>query len=252
MLMAAHTHRACPFVAAHYFDTGKVATVTAHENLSLTKSYLQSSSINLSDKNLGPSPILMLGAVLSTPSSAAVTSVDLSDNLISGSEYNYGDKSEGVKTFDADVTGIEALATIKVETLIMRECALGPKAITALSSTLSTAAVTSVDLSGNKIGGEGGTALVSALPSSNIKTLKIGKSFEIAIDEYDGTALDCSKQDFGPGEVIVVSWWLSTPATAAVTSVDISGNMPVDRISKDNDGGAMATGQRHVCVDNSL
>ena len=140
MLMAAHTHRACPFVAAHYFDTGKVATVTAHKNLSLTKSYLQSSSINLSDKNLGPSPILMLGAVLSTPSSAAVTSVDLS---------------------------------------------------------------------GNKIGGEGGTALVSALPSSNIKTLKIGKSFEIAIDEYDGTALDCSKQDFGPGEVIVVSWWLS-------------------------------------------
>ena len=82
MLMAAHTHRACPFVAAHYFDTGKVATVTAHKNLSLTKSYLQSSSINLSDKNLGPSPILMLGAVLSTPSSAAVERVNVLGNQL--------------------------------------------------------------------------------------------------------------------------------------------------------------------------
>ena len=54
--------------------------------------------------------------------------------------------------------------------------------------------------------------------------LKMGKSFQISTEKCDETALDCSKQDFGPGEVIVLSWWLSTEVTAGLEVVDISGN----------------------------
>ena len=231
MLMAAHTHRACPCVAARYFDTGKVATVTAHENLSLTKSYLQSSSINLSDKNLGPSPILMLGAVLSTPSSAAVTSVDLSENDISGSTHTDKGFPDDKVTFDTDLSGFEllckALSSAPITTIKMSDCDFGPKAISTLSTqvTWSTAAVESVDISGNEqMGAEAGAMLAKVMPDSNIKSFKFGKSAEISTEKCEATALDFSSQNFGPGEVIVISWWLSTPATAAVTSVDLSGN----------------------------
>ena len=54
---------------------------------------------------------------------------------------------KGVETYDTDVSGIEALATIKVNSLIMRSCELGPKAVTALSSILATAGVEAVDVS---------------------------------------------------------------------------------------------------------
>ena len=82
--------------------------------------------------------------------------VDISENLISGTKYKpkYGDA--GTKThnggvdYDTDVSGIEALSTIKVSSLIMRSCELGPKAVTALSSILATAGVEAVDLSHNR------------------------------------------------------------------------------------------------------
>ena len=141
MLMAAHTHRTCPCVAARYFDTGKVATVTAHENLSLTKSYLQSSSINLSDKNLGPSPILMLGAVLSTQSSAAVTSVDLSGNFITGarpvtSQEEYD--AHGDFMPESEYAGLEqlckAISSSAIKDLNISNNHLGPKSMSTLST----------------------------------------------------------------------------------------------------------------------
>ena len=40
--------------------------------------------------------------------------------------------------YDLDVSGIEALGAITVKSLIMKECALGPRAITALATALST------------------------------------------------------------------------------------------------------------------
>ena len=89
---------------------------------------------------------------------------------------------------------------------------LNPKAITKLASTLATAGVEAVDISENPIGGEGGTALVKAIPSSSLKAIKIGTSFTVTIDECSTSALDCSNQKLGPGQdlVVVLSWWLST------------------------------------------
>ena len=75
--------------------------------------------------------------------------VDISENLISGTKFKNG-QGYGEKTYDADVSGIEALNIIKVKSLIMRNCELGPKAITVLSSTWATAGVQAVDLSNNR------------------------------------------------------------------------------------------------------
>ena len=50
----------------------------------------------------------------------------------------------------------------------------------------------------------------------------------VATTVIDSTAttLDCSEQEFGPGEVLVIvlSWWLSTKITGLVEELDISGN----------------------------
>ena len=79
-----------------------------------------------------------------------VTRVDLSGNLVSGSKYKYARQPDlGVETYDTDVSGIEALSAIKVKSLIMRSCELGPKAVTALSSSAATAGVEAMDLSNN-------------------------------------------------------------------------------------------------------
>ena len=81
-----------------------------------------------------------------------------------------------------------------------------------MASIISTAGVVEMDISENPIGGEGGTALVKAIPSSSLKAIKIGTSFTVTIDKCDTSALDCSNQKLGPGQhlVVVLSWWLST------------------------------------------
>ena len=94
-----------------------------------------------------------------------------------------------------------------------------------LLSAVAASSVTHVDVTRCGMGSEGGKSLVGVLPSSSIKSLKIGRSFEISTEKYEETAVDCSKQDFGPGEVIVLSWWLSTEATAGMAVVDISENL---------------------------
>ena len=76
--------------------------------------------------------------------------VGISEGLISGLQY-----SDGSGENDRDLSGVEALGAIKVKSLAMHKCGLGPKAISvmALPSRLSKA-VAQVDTNGNKIGSE--------------------------------------------------------------------------------------------------
>ena len=79
----------------------------------------------------------------------------------------------------------------------------------------------------NKIGPEGGTALVEAIKTSNLEYISIGKDLTLPIKgELDSPTLDASDQDIDPGYVIILAWWLTTPAgAAAVAHISISGNM---------------------------
>ena len=126
------------------------------------------------------------------------------------------------------VLGPKSTELVSSPSLDLSNQNLGPAEVIVVAGWLSTeaaAGLVRVDISGNSIGSDGGKALISVLPSSSIKSLKIGRSFEISTEKYEETAVDCSKQDFGPGEVIVLSWWLSTEVTAGVAEVDLSGNL---------------------------
>merc|ERR1712070_139081 len=116
-------------------------------------------SVNLAENVFGPKAISTLSTRV-TWSTAAVTSVDLSGNAISGTTHSKGKGRYGDKvTFDADMSGLEllckALSSARITTIKMSDCEFGPKAVSTLSTqvTWSTAAVTSVDLSGNRISG---------------------------------------------------------------------------------------------------
>ena len=143
-----------------------------------------------------------------------------------------------------------------------------------------------MNISFNKIGAEGGTALVEALKTSNIKFLGIGKQYTTADgllitrsrvqtgvnlflagrggeivnfgsnpdliklkwhddgstsdwtdiktmdgaplnlplqSNFDGESLDLSQQQLDPGYAMILAWWLTTPFTAAIASLKISG-----------------------------
>ena len=68
--------------------------------------------------------------------------INISENLTSGSQYS-----------DRYLSGVEALGTIKVKSLAMRECGLGPKAISVMASpSLLSKVVARMDTSRNKIG----------------------------------------------------------------------------------------------------
>merc|ERR1711865_711066 len=105
---------------------------------------------------------------LSTDPTALVDVVDLSGNPISGTTHSqhgeYKNTEYDTVEYDIDVTAIASFGAIKVKSLIIKNCDLGPKAITALAATLNTALVEWVDLTGNSIGSEGGKALVKVLP----------------------------------------------------------------------------------------
>ena len=68
------------------------------------------------------------------------------------------------------------------------------------------------------------------------------------------TTLDFSKKELGPRHIMLLAALLSTESMAGLDEVDISGNMPVGRISRDNDGmapwlpGKDMSGWRELCT----
>ena len=162
-----------------------------------------------------------------------VTRVDLSDNPISGSKYEDDSDSDdiynpyaddgidwnfngGIEEYDTDVSGIEALSGIKVKSLIMRNCELGPKAITALSSNLSKVAV--VDILANPIGEDGFKMLIELFES----TPRIQSMCGV---QHGTKAADFSKRGLKPIDIKIIAHELSSNRSmAGVVEVDVSGN----------------------------
>ena len=58
-----------------------------------------------------------------------------------------------------------------------------------------------------------------------MQSIVIGKDLRLIIrGELDSASLDASKQDISPGYAIIMAWWLTLPVSAALTSLNISGN----------------------------
>jgi hypothetical protein len=62
---------------------------------------------------------------------------------------------------------------------------------------------------------------------TDIKTMD-GEPLNLPLQsKFEGDSLDLSQQQIDPGYAIILSWWLTTPFTAALIKVDVSGNSEI-------------------------
>ena len=78
----------------------------------------------------------------------------------------------------------------------------------------------------NPIGSEGGSTLLEAVKASSLKIIDIGKPLPIQ-EPYESDSLDLSKTNMGPGQVVILSWWLATSFSAVLARVSVLSN-PID------------------------
>ena len=174
---------------------------------------------NLSDRGITPTKLVEM--VSSFAHAQGVTRVDLSDNPIAKGRETTDEVYEatGVE-YEEDTTGVHALSTIKVKSLIMRNCELGPKAITALSSTLSKVAV--VDILANPIGEDGFKTLMELFES----TPRIQSMCGV---QHGTKAADLSKRGLKPIDIKIIAHELSSSRSmAGVAVIDILQNVTDD------------------------
>ena len=175
--------------------------------------------INLSGCHLGPASAAEFAKAVSD-ADAAVKKINLSGCPLTGAATNrYGDW----ENIDSDMTGFIALCGVlgKLIEINLSGCHLGPASATELAKAVSDAeaALAHLAICQNKIGSEGGTALVEAIKTSNLESISIGKDLTLPIKgELDSPTLDASDQDIDPGYVIILAWWLTTPACLLYTS----------------------------------
>ena len=107
----------------------------------------------------------------------------------------------------SDMAGFIALCGVlgKLHEINMSDCGLGAVSAGELAKAVSDAeaALAHLAICQNKIGSEGGTALVEAIKTSNLEYISIGKDLTLPIKgELDSPTLDASDQDIDPGYVM--------------------------------------------------
>ena len=140
-----------------------------------------STTVNLSNSNMGPADCLILTHELQAGrATAAVKNINLSGCPLAGAKKIRGNWNE----IDSDMTGFIALCGVlgKLHEINMSDCGLGAASAGEFAKAVSDAdaALALLNISFNKIGSEGGVALVEALKTSNIKFLGIGKQYTSA------------------------------------------------------------------------
>eukprot|EP01047_Picozoa_sp_COSAG01_P045753 COSAG01_NODE_4240_length_5212_cov_12.697242_4_plen_594_part_01 len=183
-------------------------------------------TIDLGQKNLGPADVTLLTTWIQRPEvSAALNSLNMSGNFPAGriSKDNDG-RAPWLpgKDFDAWTAVCDAVHGSQITEWNISECYLGPDAMTILSTRLS-AALEVLAVGNNPIGSEGGSALVAAVKTSNLKIIDIGKPLPVQ-EPYESQTLDVSQTGMGPGQVVILSWWLTTPFSAVIARVNVLSN----------------------------
>ena len=85
------------------------------------------------------------------------------------------------------------------------------------------AAVEALAVGANPIGTEGGNILIEAIQSSNLKTIDIGKPLPLQ-GKYESDTVDLADSGMGPGQVVILAWWLTTDAAAGVARLSLGSN----------------------------
>ena len=124
----------------------------------------------------------------------------------------------------------DSLKTSQVTEVDFSSCGIAGVALGHLSDWVrdATAAVEALAIGANPIGTEGGNILIEAIQSSNLKTIDIGKPLPLQ-GKYESDTADLADSGMGPGQVVILAWWLTTDAAAALTEVDVRGNKGLDK-----------------------
>eukprot|EP01050_Picozoa_sp_SAG11_P009847 SAG11_NODE_957_length_6394_cov_4.145512_1_plen_345_part_00 len=187
-------------------------------------------SLDYSDQDLGPGEVMLISALV-IPTTPGVVEVVISQNKCFGTKNGRqtGRTSwDQIHDVDKNQSGWSALCKAMegstIQKLGFADIGLGPVGMRTLAETIHTIPwLVGVDISRNQISADVAPTLIESIQKSNVETLVIGKSSSIAIGGSDATSLDCSDQDLGPGEIMLISA-LVIPTTPGLVGVDISRN----------------------------
>jgi hypothetical protein len=118
--------------------------------------------------------------------------------------------------------------TVGEETIDLSSKNLGPADVNFLAVWLQRpeviAGIVHVDISQSKIGAEGGHAMVEALKTTKLESIVIGKDLTLPLKgELGSDSFDASGKEIDPGYAVILAWWLTTPVTAGLASLKLSG-----------------------------
>ena len=117
---------------------------------------------------------------------------------------------------------LDALKDVSLTSLDISSTGCGFSTASKLAELLSGAtkfgaAVEALAIGANPIGTEGGNILIEAIQSSNLKTIDIGKPLPLQ-GKYESDTADLADSGMGPGQAVILAWWLTTDAAAALTN----------------------------------
>ena len=155
--------------------------------------------------------------------------IDQSDGWIQVAESRWLPKTVlvGIDTTNPCVfqNFCDALKTGKIATIDFSSCGLGSPAMEILSDWVRDGAtVADLNISEAIIGDAGATLAEAISSSTTLNFITIGKGLRLPLkDNYDLDVFDASQKGIESGGVAVIAWWLTTPAAAVVSSMNVSG-----------------------------
>ena len=130
------------------------------------------------------------------------------------------EKNENLRTLLGIEEGFTELNLAKKEVDFSQAMVLAKE----LQTGRATISLTLLGIGANPIGADGANALLETVKlSTTLKALDIGKPLPLQ-ENFDSDALDLSQTDMGPGQVVILSWWLTTSFSTSLTKVAITDN----------------------------
>jgi hypothetical protein len=193
-------------------------------------------TLDLSAKGLGPSDLQFLSIVLTSfdEITTMVRDISLNTNPIFGTFSSYGHLEEADTFFDLCSPFLNAISRCGIKQLSLSDTGIGPAIISKLAAlfTLSTPFSTTMDtldISKNRLGSDGASALLEVIPASNLGTIIIGMKDPITLSVGNSkkpsgiSQIDYFNQNLGPGELMMIST-LVIPFGVTISSINVMKN----------------------------
>eukprot|EP01043_Picozoa_sp_COSAG02_P017721 COSAG02_NODE_809_length_16922_cov_11.295013_13_plen_1654_part_00 len=186
---------------------------------------------DFSGQNLGPMDVKIMAAEYEFQGFiAALTSITLDGQPLSGTTLDYSWLPPKIIDIDADLSGFkllcEAMASSQIEVVSMKSCYLGPQALTSLADAIKLmAAIASLTISGNFIFGS--TDVWTGFSLQTVHDVDKDQSgWNNLCEQLKGSNITSfTASDIGMGPVALRTLATSLPAAVNSVTVDSTGQM---------------------------